>query len=106
VSKKHPAKSTQSSARTTATTVTTATARPERTTSGTQAGASAGATLRAVPMTGADERARMIAEAAYYLSEQRGFAPGHEVEDWLAAEQQIDTRIEDGRGVIGPMQIS
>lgn len=101
MSKKHPVKSTQSSARTTATT-----ARPERTTPGTQAGATAGASLRAVPMTSADERAQRIAEAAYYLSERRGFAPGHEVEDWLAAEQQIDTRIEDGRGVIGPMQIS
>ncbi len=99
MSKKHFVKSTPSSAPTTATT-----AHPDdkRTTSGTQAGAS----LRAVPMTSAEERARMIAEAAYYLSEQRGFAPGHEVEDWLAAEQQVDTRIEGGRGVIGPMQIS
>jgi hypothetical protein len=103
VSKKHFVKSTQSSAQTTATA-----ARPDdkRTTSATQAGATGGASLRAVPMTSAEERARMIAEAAYYLSEQRGFAPGHEVEDWLAAEQQIDTRIEGGRGVIGPMQFS
>lgn len=29
-----------------------------------------------------------IAELAYYKAEQRGFAPGHEVEDWLAAEQE------------------
>lgn len=37
-----------------------------------------------------EERARMIAEAAYYLAEHRGFEPGHEVEDWLAAEAEID----------------
>jgi hypothetical protein len=30
-----------------------------------------------------------IAEAAYYLAEQRGFVPGHELEDWLAAEREI-----------------
>lgn len=37
---------------------------------------------------------RMIAEAAYYLAEKRGF-PGehslgeHSLDDWLAAEQQV-----------------
>jgi hypothetical protein len=30
-----------------------------------------------------------IAERAYYLAEQRGFVPGHELEDWLAAEREI-----------------
>jgi hypothetical protein len=30
-----------------------------------------------------------IAEAAYYLAEKRGFAPGHEVDDWLTAERQL-----------------
>ena len=30
-----------------------------------------------------------IAEAAYYRAEARGFAPGHELEDWLAAQEQI-----------------
>lgn len=30
-----------------------------------------------------------IAEAAYLRAQQRGFAPGHEVEDWLAAKEQI-----------------
>jgi hypothetical protein len=33
----------------------------------------------------------MIAVAAYLKAEQRGFAPGHEVEDWTAAEKEIDT---------------
>jgi hypothetical protein len=31
----------------------------------------------------------MIAEAAYYRAEQRGFAPGGEFEDWLAAEAEV-----------------
>jgi Protein of unknown function (DUF2934) len=31
----------------------------------------------------------MIAEAAYYCAEQRGFEPGHELEDWLEAEARI-----------------
>jgi hypothetical protein len=32
----------------------------------------------------------MIAEAAYYRAEARSFAPGHEIEDWLQAEKDID----------------
>jgi hypothetical protein len=31
-----------------------------------------------------------IAVAAYYISEARGFAPGHDVEDWLLAQAQIE----------------
>jgi len=41
----------------------------------------------------AAERQRMIAEAAYYLAEKRGFAPGHHDEDWAEAERQIDALI-------------
>ena len=40
---------------------------------------------------GEEGRLRRIAEAAYYNSERRGFAPGYELEDWLAAEAQINT---------------
>jgi hypothetical protein len=29
----------------------------------------------------------MIAEAAYFIAAQRNFAPGHELDDWLAAER-------------------
>ena len=32
----------------------------------------------------------MIAEAAYYCAEKRGFAPGHDLDDWLAAEVEIE----------------
>lgn len=41
----------------------------------------------------AAERAEMIAVAAYYLAEQRGFVPGGEKVDWLRAEGQIDRLI-------------
>ena len=34
-------------------------------------------------------RALLVAEAAYYLAERRGFAVGYENEDWLTAEQQV-----------------
>jgi hypothetical protein len=33
----------------------------------------------------------MIAERAYYRAEKRGFVPGYELEDWLAAEREIAT---------------
>jgi hypothetical protein len=35
-------------------------------------------------------RQERVATAAYYLAEKRGFAPGHETEDWLLAEAQVD----------------
>jgi DUF2934 family protein len=38
-------------------------------------------------------REALIAENAYFRAERRGFAPGHEEEDWLAAEAEIDARL-------------
>jgi hypothetical protein len=35
-------------------------------------------------------RHAMIAEKAYLRAERRGFAPGRETEDWLAAEAEVD----------------
>jgi hypothetical protein len=35
-------------------------------------------------------RYMMIAEAAYFRAERRGFAPGHVIEDWLEAEAEIE----------------
>jgi len=34
-------------------------------------------------------RQTMISEAAYYRAAKRGFAPGRELDDWLAAEAEI-----------------
>jgi hypothetical protein len=35
-------------------------------------------------------RRERIAVAAYYIAERRGFAPGVEMEDWLAAEAALE----------------
>jgi hypothetical protein len=40
-----------------------------------------------------EERRNMIARAAYYRAEKRQFAPGHEVEDWIAAEADVDREL-------------
>lgn len=36
-----------------------------------------------------DERRQKIATAAYLKAEARGFEPGYELEDWLAAEAEL-----------------
>ena len=36
-----------------------------------------------------EQRAQQIAMAAYFLAERRGFAPNHELDDWLAAERSL-----------------
>jgi hypothetical protein len=48
-----------------------------------------------LPEQAADEaRHQRIAERAYRRAERRGFAPGAELDDWLAAEAEED----DSRG--------
>jgi BRCT domain type II-containing protein len=42
-----------------------------------------------------EQRLSMIAEAAYFKAEQRGFAGGNPVEDWLAAESEVDALLSD-----------
>jgi len=41
----------------------------------------------------AAERRNMIEVAAYLRAEARSFAAGHEVEDWLAAEAEVNDRL-------------
>jgi hypothetical protein len=41
-----------------------------------------------------DQRRAMVAEAAYLRAERRGFVNGNEVEDWLAAEAEVDKLLE------------
>jgi len=36
-----------------------------------------------------EELSNMVAEAAYYKAEARGFEPGHEMDDWLDAEREL-----------------
>jgi hypothetical protein len=40
-----------------------------------------------------DVRRQLVAAEAYFLAERRGFAGGHELEDWVAAEAAIDERL-------------
>jgi Protein of unknown function (DUF2934) len=46
-----------------------------------------------IPMDEATaERLKKIAEAAYRRAQQRNFAPGHDLEDWFEAEQEVDAQ--------------
>jgi Protein of unknown function (DUF2934) len=47
---------------------------------------------------GPEQRAALIAEAAYFRAEMRGFASGHETSDWLAAENDVDSKLMRGAG--------
>ena len=40
-----------------------------------------------------EDRERRIRIAAYLKAERRGFAPGHELDDWLAAQEEEDARM-------------
>ncbi len=42
------------------------------------------------PTAPAKPREALIAEAAYFRAQSRAFEPGHEEEDWLAAEAEVD----------------
>jgi len=48
------------------------------------------------PGISAEERYKMIARLAYLRAEKRGFAPGHELDDWLRAESEVDQRLRAG----------
>jgi hypothetical protein len=41
-----------------------------------------------------DELNKLISEAAYFRAKQRGFQPGHELEDWIQAEAEVMRRLE------------
>jgi hypothetical protein len=41
-------------------------------------------------------REQMIAEAAFYYAERRGFLPDNEITDWLQAESDIDGLMQHG----------
>lgn len=41
-------------------------------------------------------RRAMVAEAAYYRAERRGFVPGDDLGDWLQAEAEIESLLNGG----------
>lgn len=59
-------------------------------------------TAKAAQRSGADQRRhpgsaevreRLIAMAAYYRAERRGFTPGGELQDWYEAAAEIDRQL-------------
>ena len=50
------------------------------------------ASARSLSSSGSDDcpREQMIAEAAYFRAQQRGFEPGNEMSDWLQAEADVE----------------
>jgi hypothetical protein len=48
---------------------------------------------RGSPLIPASLRHDMIRDAAYFRAQARGFVPGKEIEDWLAAEQDVEELI-------------
>jgi len=63
-------------------------------------GAALGSPVRGAPTlrVTAEARRALIAENAYLRAERRGFEPGHENEDWLAAEMEVDALLRAGQG--------
>jgi hypothetical protein len=51
------------------------------------------AAVAARPALDPELRARMVETAAYFRAERRGFTPGYDVEDWLAAEAEIESLV-------------
>ena len=47
----------------------------------------------------AEELHHLVAVAAYYIAERRNFEPGHELEDWLAAEAQMLAEVGGPKGL-------
>ena len=39
------------------------------------------------------QRHSMIAEAAFFMAQARGFTPSQELDDWLSAEREVDERL-------------
>jgi hypothetical protein len=39
-------------------------------------------------------RRQLVAAEAYFLAERRGFKAGNELEDWVAAEAAVDSRLQ------------
>jgi len=42
-----------------------------------------------------EEVYRLIQESAYFKAKERGFAPGHEVQDWIEAEAEVRRRLDN-----------
>jgi hypothetical protein len=50
----------------------------------------------AAPALSPEQRRCYVEVAAYYMAERRGFNGGSEMEDWVAAEAEIDRLLREG----------
>jgi hypothetical protein len=53
----------------------------------------AGAVHVAGELVNPEMRRDIIAQAAYFRAQRRDFEAGHELEDWLAAEAEVDAAL-------------
>jgi len=63
-------------------------------------------TRRKIVSPEGETREEMIRKAAYLLAERRGFCPGGELADWLAAEHQVDSWLESCGAAVRPARPS
>jgi len=78
---------------------TTATATPELTDSAVTVVLESEQSVTAVSTSiDPDVRRQLVAAEAYFLAERRGFAAGRELEDWVAAEVAVDSRLQQRQG--------
>ena len=54
----------------------------------------------------AEQRHALIAKAAYFRAQRRGFRAGHELEDWLAAEAEVEQHLADAGRRSGHIVVS
>lgn len=50
-------------------------------------------TVKKMQMDWEGELHELIAERAYYKAEARGYEPGHEIQDWIDAEAEIEAEL-------------
>lgn len=48
------------------------------------------------PVISSEQRNHYVSVAAFYIAERRGFTLGNPVDDWLAAEAEVDRLIASG----------
>ncbi len=52
-----------------------------------------------------EQREAMIREAAYHRYAKRGYTPGHDLDDWLAAEAELDHKMSESQEFSPEMEI-
>lgn len=91
------AKAAAPKARAKSTASTTRTARPKQAEETIETGRPRAARKAAAEkIVSTEERYRMIAAAAYFLAERHDFSSGRALEDWIAAEKEIDVMLKSG----------